>query len=269
MPESITITREGDELVVTRPDDERENRALHGLTRSLVANMVSGRLRGLHQRARDRRRRLPRRRRRPAAARPAARLLAPGRGRRARGRRVRGARPDPHHGARASTSSSSARWPPTSARSASPSRTRARASATSTSACCARPASRRSSARESRAIMQNRQVATGPPPPAGPQEGPGHRGASAPRGVPVQQAHLRAGDRRRRAAHARVGVDRGEVVRRRRPARSTPRRRSGKLVGERAKSAGVETVVFDRGGNRYHGRVAGIADGAREAGLTL
>jgi large subunit ribosomal protein L18 len=43
----------------------------------------------------------------------------------------------------------------------------------------------------------------------------------------------------------------------------------GKLVGERAKAAGVETVVFDRGGNRYHGRVAGIADGAREAGLTL
>ena len=43
----------------------------------------------------------------------------------------------------------------------------------------------------------------------------------------------------------------------------------GKLVGERAKSAGVEAVVLDRGGFRYHGRVAGIADGAREAGLTL
>ncbi len=43
----------------------------------------------------------------------------------------------------------------------------------------------------------------------------------------------------------------------------------GKLVGERAKGAGIEIVVFDRGGNRYHGRVAGIADGAREAGLTL
>jgi large subunit ribosomal protein L6 len=42
VPETITITREGDELVVTRPDDERENRALHGLTRSLVANMVTG-----------------------------------------------------------------------------------------------------------------------------------------------------------------------------------------------------------------------------------
>ena len=43
----------------------------------------------------------------------------------------------------------------------------------------------------------------------------------------------------------------------------------GKLVGERAKDAGVDTVVFDRGGNRYHGRVAGIADGARAAGLQL
>ena len=42
VPPSITIARDGDEVVVTRPDDERENRALHGLTRSLVANMVHG-----------------------------------------------------------------------------------------------------------------------------------------------------------------------------------------------------------------------------------
>ena len=41
----------------------------------------------------------------------------------------------------------------------------------------------------------------------------------------------------------------------------------GKRVGERAKAAGIEVVVFDRGGFRYHGRVAGVADGAREAGL--
>ena len=41
----------------------------------------------------------------------------------------------------------------------------------------------------------------------------------------------------------------------------------GKLVAERAKSAGIEAVVFDRGGNRYMGRVAALADGAREAGL--
>ncbi|MBI1350531.1 MAG: 50S ribosomal protein L18 [Actinomycetales bacterium] len=46
-------------------------------------------------------------------------------------------------------------------------------------------------------------------------------------------------------------------------------RKVGQLVGERAKKAGIETVVFDRGGNRYHGRVAAVADGAREAGLTF
>ena len=43
----------------------------------------------------------------------------------------------------------------------------------------------------------------------------------------------------------------------------------GELVAERAKAAGVEAVVFDRGGNKYHGRVAAIADGAREGGLSL
>jgi len=43
----------------------------------------------------------------------------------------------------------------------------------------------------------------------------------------------------------------------------------GELVAERAKAAGVESVVFDRGGNKYHGRVAAIADGAREGGLSL
>ena len=43
----------------------------------------------------------------------------------------------------------------------------------------------------------------------------------------------------------------------------------GTLVGERAKAAGITAVVFDRGGFKYHGRVAAVADGAREAGLTL
>ena len=41
----------------------------------------------------------------------------------------------------------------------------------------------------------------------------------------------------------------------------------GKLIGARAKDAGVETVVFDRGGFKYHGRVKALADGARESGL--
>ena len=46
-------------------------------------------------------------------------------------------------------------------------------------------------------------------------------------------------------------------------------KRVGELVAERAKAAGIETVVFDRGGNRYHGRVAAVAEGAREGGLAL
>lgn len=41
----------------------------------------------------------------------------------------------------------------------------------------------------------------------------------------------------------------------------------GRLIGERAKAAGIDKVVFDRGGNLYHGRVAALADAAREAGL--
>jgi large subunit ribosomal protein L18 len=44
-------------------------------------------------------------------------------------------------------------------------------------------------------------------------------------------------------------------------------RKVGQLVAERAKKAGIEAVVFDRGGNKYHGRVAALADGAREGGL--
>jgi large subunit ribosomal protein L18 len=46
-------------------------------------------------------------------------------------------------------------------------------------------------------------------------------------------------------------------------------RKVGELIARRAKDAGVESVVFDRGGNKYHGRVAAVADGAREAGLAL
>jgi large subunit ribosomal protein L18 len=46
-------------------------------------------------------------------------------------------------------------------------------------------------------------------------------------------------------------------------------RKIGEMVAERAKDAGVDAVVFDRGGSRYAGRVAAIADGAREGGLNL
>jgi large subunit ribosomal protein L18 len=44
-------------------------------------------------------------------------------------------------------------------------------------------------------------------------------------------------------------------------------KRAGELIAQRAKDAGAETVIFDRGGYRYHGRVRALAEGAREAGL--
>lgn len=46
-------------------------------------------------------------------------------------------------------------------------------------------------------------------------------------------------------------------------------KRVGELVAERAKAAGIEGVVFDRAGNKYHGRIAALADGARAGGLTF
>jgi large subunit ribosomal protein L18 len=45
--------------------------------------------------------------------------------------------------------------------------------------------------------------------------------------------------------------------------------KAGQLLAQRAKDAGIDTVVFDRGGYRYHGRVAALAEGAREGGLSF
>jgi large subunit ribosomal protein L18 len=46
-------------------------------------------------------------------------------------------------------------------------------------------------------------------------------------------------------------------------------RRVGELIAQRAKDAGIVAVVFDRGGNKYHGRVAAVAEGARQGGLAV
>jgi large subunit ribosomal protein L18 len=50
-------------------------------------------------------------------------------------------------------------------------------------------------------------------------------------------------------------------------ARMEQAKKAGELLAERAKAAGVETCVFDRGGYRYHGKVKALAEGAREGGL--
>jgi large subunit ribosomal protein L18 len=46
-------------------------------------------------------------------------------------------------------------------------------------------------------------------------------------------------------------------------------RKVGELIASKASEAGIETAVFDRGGNKYHGRIAALAQGAREGGLKL
>ena len=51
--------------------------------------------------------------------------------------------------------------------------------------------------------------------------------------------------------------------------RTEAARKVGELVARRAAEAGIEEVVFDRGGNKYHGRVAALAEGARSGGLRL
>ena len=46
-------------------------------------------------------------------------------------------------------------------------------------------------------------------------------------------------------------------------------RKVGELIARKAKEAGIKVAVFDRGGNKYHGRIAALAEGAREGGLKL
>ena len=90
----------------------------------------------------------------------------------------------------------------------------------------------------------------------------------APGGVPLEQAHLAqviddtAGRTLAAASHGR-----GRAARQVGTGNVAAAAAVGRLVADRAKAAGVTTVVFDRGGFRYHGRVAALADAAREAGL--
>ena len=261
----VAVEREGDTLVVT----PRRRLAVEPVVARAPAQPHQqhggGCLRRLRQGAGDRRGRLPRRGAgigRDRARSSASRTRCGSRHRPVSRSRFRSRRAS---SCAASTSNWSVRSRPTSARSASPSRTRARASVTPASASCARPGSPRSSKGHSHGALQAR--APQAPAAARAQEDHGYRRASAPRGVPFEQAHLRAGHRRRRGPHAGERVDDGSRVAGGATATVAGAKQVGQLVGQRAKDADITAVVFDRGGFKFHGRVAAIAEGAREAGL--
>ena len=264
VPEPITVRQEGDVTWCGAPDDERQH--ARAARPDPHAGQQHGRRRDrrVPQGARDRRRRLPRHR--PGAARPSSwrSVLPPGRFEAPAG--ITFEVPHPTTSASsASTSSWSARWPPTSARCASPSPTRARACATRGEASPARPgrpASRATSVKHKQTadgrIRRHRRIR---------KKVRRHRGPAAAGRVPLQPAHPRPDHRRRRRPHAGLGLHARDRAARP-PTAATPRRRQvGRLLAERAKAAGIDQVVFDRGGFLYHGRVAALADAAREAGL--
>ncbi|MBA4801236.1 MAG: 50S ribosomal protein L18 [Euryhalocaulis sp.] len=76
-------------------------------------------------------------------------------------------------------------------------------------------------------------------------------------------------DREGRTLAAASSLDDGVTAKGKSGADSDAAAKVGKLVAERAKKAGVESVVFDRGGYLYHGRVKALADAAREGGLNF
>ncbi len=269
--EPITVRKDDDgALAVERPNDERQNGAARPVAH---ADQQHGHRchRGLREEARDRRRRLPRPGQGPRGDRAQPRLQPPGAVQGARGHHVHRRVADQAHRRGHRQAGRSARSPPTSARSASPSPTRARACATPASTSGARserlvskPWLSRSSTPSTRLRrIASRRVA---------------RSVVARRSRDRQSVRVWSSRARASTSSLRSSTtSRAARWRRRRRwrptcARSTatrpPRpRRVGELVADRAKAAGVESVVFDRAGNKYAGRVAALADGAREGGL--
>ena len=253
----ITVAQEDDELLVTRPTDRGEHRALHGLTRSLVANMVEGvtdgyektlEIQGVGYRA---------------ALKGKDLELALGYSHPVPIKAPDGIEfevPQPTRViVRASPSSRSARSPPTSASSGRRSPTRARASATRASTSPGRSASAHERPHEARSAASSAAAACARRSSAR-AERPRISVFRSNRGIPAQLVDDVAG-----RTLAAVVVDRGRPARAQ-AAWSRPRK-AGELLAERAKAAGVERAVFDRGGYQYHGRVKAFAEGVREGGL--
>ena len=253
VPARMQIEKRDEEVVVTRPTERGEDRALHGLTRTLIANMVEGVTKGFEKH-----------------------LEIQGVGYRAqlkgtdlelavgfshpvtikpRAESPSTCRRRPRSSSRASTSRPSGRPPPRS-QVGRPSRTRARASATATS----RSAGRSGSARE----RDDETPGAYAPPSPGSEQDRRDRGATSSCSVPLEPRDLRAARRRLERAHARgSGLELVLVV----GVKTEQASAVGKALGQAAKKAGIERCVFDRGGYLYHGRVKALAEGAREEGL--
>ena len=266
----MRLLREEDVLRVERPTDEGSTAASMG-SRDRYREHGRRRHEGLREAARDRRRQVPRGDEGQGAGGPGG-VLAPGHGARDRGDRVRDADADPDRGAgqRQATRGGG--------RGQHPEDPQARAlqgqgSATRTSTSARRPARPRRVRPPDG--CQDQTPSPGPPRPRAQERSPGPRSGASGR-VPLQPTHLRAARGRRCGAHAdrRIGSRRaggrgwkGEGSRR--GNKTAPAKAVGQLLAERAKAAGIDRVVFDRGGRLFHGRVAALAEGAREKGLQI
>ena len=118
-------------------------------------------------------------------------------------------------------------------------------------------------------IAQIRRHVTHHPPPPGPQEGPRHRGTRPRLAVFRSNKHVVAQVIDDDSGRTLAAASTAEPDQRAAGNGSTvdAASRIGRLVAERAKAAGIDSVVFDRGGFSYHGRIAALATAAREAGL--
>ena len=274
--EPIALPRRGRLPVVTRPDDERRSRALHGLSRTLVANLITGVTEGyttkmeIHGvgyrvalKGKDLEFALGYSHPVPIEA-PRA---SPSSSRRPPGSRCR-----------ASTSRRSARSRPTSVVSVVRTRTRVRACVTRVSRSAARSerqvsdmsqtanqkakriplgkdASTKRRLSKTRRHFRLRKKVSGTP------ERPRLVVNRSSRHIHVQLVDDLAG--RTLAAASTIEAD----VRAAEGDKKALSAKVGQLIAERAKAAGVEAVVFDHGGHGYHGRIAALADAAREGGL--
>ena len=259
VPARMPIAQDEGTLTVTRPTERGEDRALHGLTRTLVANMVEGVTNGFEKKLEIQGvgYRATLSRHRPRARSSATRTRSGS----SRAQGIEFEVPVPTQVVvrgidKQLVGQTAAEIRKVGRRS----RTRARASATRASSSAGRSASGH----------EHSHCPRGTSAPASPRARQGRGTAERPRLAVFRSnrgvfAQL---DRRRHRASTLAGRVAGSICRSRSRA-PRPSRRRGRQAsrGLPRKKAGIESVVFDRGGYLYHGRVKALADGAREGGL--